>query len=70
MAVMTKPEITKNTSTPTKPPGTGSLAWKATTRSTATARSPWMSARRVEGRATVSGARGARRSTLIFDAPR
>ena len=26
---MTKPEMTKNTSTPTKPPGTGSSAWKS-----------------------------------------
>lgn len=34
----------EETSTPTKPPVTGRPAWKAMTTSTATARSPWMSA--------------------------
>lgn len=43
---MTKPYMTKKTSTPTKPPGRGSPAWYATTIRTATARSPWMSALR------------------------
>src|SRR5659263_516946 len=47
MAVMTNPETTKNTSTPTKPPGSGMPAWKATTIRAATARNPWMSARRL-----------------------
>ena len=39
--VMTKPEITKKTSTPTNPPeNPGTFEWKRTTRSTATARNP------------------------------
>jgi hypothetical protein len=41
-----KPEITKNTSTPTKPPaGRPRSTWKASTSSTATARRPSMSGR-------------------------
>ena len=44
--VMRKPEITKKTSTPTKPPRAAPTpAWKVTTSPTATARSPSMSAR-------------------------
>src|SRR6478752_1886609 len=44
--VMRKPESTKKTSTPTKPPlTTPTPAWNATTSSTATARRPSMSAR-------------------------
>ena len=42
---MTKPETTKKTSTPMKPPEIGSPAWYAMTNNTATALSPWMSAR-------------------------
>jgi hypothetical protein len=53
MPVMTKPEITKKTSTPMKPPGTGRPAWNATTTPTAMARSPWMSGRRSEGLGAV-----------------
>jgi hypothetical protein len=42
--VMRKPEMTKNTSTPTNPPDmNGRPAWNPRTASTATARSPWMS---------------------------
>ena len=43
---MTNPEMTKKTSTPTKPPVIpGTLAWYRTTSSTATARSPSTSGR-------------------------
>ena len=43
---MRKPEIAKNTSTPTKPPGIASgQTWKMTTVSTAIARSAWISGR-------------------------
>src|SRR3954454_24675164 len=45
MAVITNPEITKKTSTPTNPPEKPSSAWDRTTSRTATARSPWISAR-------------------------
>jgi hypothetical protein len=42
--VMTNPEITKNTSTPTKPPGIQDLLrWKIRTNKIATARNPWIS---------------------------
>src|SRR3954463_8595853 len=45
-AVMRKPEITKKTSTPTKPPrSTAGHTWKTTTSSTAIARSAWISGR-------------------------
>ena len=45
---MRKPEMTKKTSTPMKPPGSASgNAWKTTTAQTATARRPSMSARYV-----------------------
>ncbi|CAB4748443.1 unannotated protein [freshwater metagenome] len=37
---MTKPEMTKKTSTPVKPPGIGNRAWKSTTMSTAMVRRP------------------------------
>src|SRR5699024_12280367 len=44
---MRKPEITKNTSTPTYPPESVSTpAWNSTTSSTAIARRPWMSGRK------------------------
>ena len=44
---MTKPEITKKTSTPTNPPVTrGTLAWYKTTSRTATARRPSTSGRK------------------------
>ncbi len=46
--MITKPEITKNTSTPMKPPPTNVSEWNATTSSTARPRSAWMSARWVE----------------------
>src|SRR3954469_25530638 len=55
MFVITNPEITKKTSTPTKPPGTGRPAWKATTASTASARRPWMSGRRLTGWISAAG---------------
>ena len=43
---MRNPEITKKTSTPTKPPGMNGIeACEAITVSTAIARSPWMSSR-------------------------
>src|SRR4051812_40884357 len=46
MPVMRKPEMTKKTSTPTKPPDIpGTAAWNRTTARTATARSPSMSGR-------------------------
>ena len=49
--VIKKPEITKNTSTPTKPPPIpGSWAWNSTTANTATARRPSMSGRNRESR--------------------
>jgi hypothetical protein len=37
---ITKPEITKNTSTPTKPPGMIPPAWKSITSNIAIARNP------------------------------
>jgi hypothetical protein len=44
--VMRYPEMTKNTSTPTNPPGrTDGQKWKTTTATTATARSACMSLR-------------------------
>src|SRR5699024_4800533 len=44
---MRKPEITKNTSTPTYPPESVSTpAWNSTTSITAIARRPWMSGRK------------------------
>ena len=44
MPVIRKPEITKNTSTPIKPPGIASgKAWKCSTNITAMARTPSMS---------------------------
>ncbi len=43
--VMRKPETTKNTSTPTKPPLGSPTTWVAMTIPTASARSPWMSRR-------------------------
>src|SRR5687767_412932 len=44
--MMRKPEITKKTSTPTKPPANRCTpAWAMITRTTARARSPWMSGR-------------------------
>ena len=44
--VIRKPEMTKNTSTPTKPPvQPGTPAWKANTGTIATARNPSMSGR-------------------------
>ena len=47
MPVIKKPEITKKTSTPTKPPPTNSApTWKATTANTATPRRPSMSSRK------------------------
>src|SRR5689334_15019894 len=56
---MRNPEMTKKTSTPTKPPGTpGTAAWNSTTARTATARSPSMSGRnpgRGPCRLTASG---------------
>jgi len=46
LVVMRKPEMTKKTSTPTKPPGTiQGKAWNKTTDPTAMARSPSMSGR-------------------------
>src|SRR5699024_4109167 len=42
---MRKPEMTKNTSTPTKPPAGTPNTCAAMTASTATARRPWMSRR-------------------------
>src|SRR6266487_645584 len=48
--VIRKPEITKNTSTPTNPPCTPSRsAWYSTTESTAKARKPSMSGRNLPG---------------------
>ena len=64
MAVMTNPEMTKNTSTPTKPPGTGSSAWKTTTSRTAMARSPWMSRRR-PGELLAGGVGGPGRTCVV-----
>ena len=44
--VIRKPEMTKNTSTPTNPPGSADgQKWQTTTIATATARSPWISGR-------------------------
>src|SRR5690242_8019659 len=58
--VIKKPEITKNTSTPTKPPGTSAgHRCQATTSATATARSAWISGRRpVCGQAEATRAGG------------
>ena len=70
MAVMTKPEMTKKTSTPMKPPGMGRRAWKATTSRTASARMPWMSARRREVVAGALDGSAVLRVTVTCDAPR
>ncbi len=50
---MTNPDTTKNTSTPTNPPGSASPVWHTTTRTMARARRPWMSAR-CPGRASIA----------------
>ena len=72
--MITKPEMTKKTSTPMKPPGTGRPAWKPTTSSTARARRPWTSARRcfalrtrsvsAAGRAGITAGRNQARPAL------
>src|SRR3954447_23821950 len=66
--VTTYPEMTKNTSTPTNPPGTGSPAWNRTTRITATARRPCTSPRRpvvIFGRELDSLFDGARSRRIV-----
>src|SRR4051794_26516363 len=56
--VIRNPDMTKNTSTPTKPPGMMvGKAWNATTHRTATARSPSMSGRHVELPSAMIGER-------------
>src|SRR6188472_3669354 len=53
---MRKPEITKKTSTPMKPPWNGPiLAWSRITSRTARARSPWMSCRKPGFMAAIVG---------------
>src|SRR6188768_3474206 len=55
MPVIRYPEMTKNTSTPTKPPASpGTPAWASTTRPMASARSPSMSSRRAAGSAGLA----------------
>src|SRR5208282_1511619 len=70
MREMRKPEMTKKTSTPAKPPGTSARsAWKATTPRTASARSPLMSPRYSRSRQTRAAARSGVSSALSNEGP-
>src|SRR5690242_17499561 len=64
------PDTTKKTSTPTNPPPSqGTPAWSRSTRTTARARRPWMSARG-DSRGSGPGSRRERRSSAFSFAPR
>jgi hypothetical protein len=67
---MMKPEITKKTSTPMKPPDGQASRWSRMTATTASARSPWMSPRKdlvlEPSGATVVGGRVSRARALVL----